>query len=134
MIIFGYFVYTHCIITHIRVYLLCFFEHVFKLYRIAGSSKTRGRTIGPCLLMFGNSVNQTPCLLQLRQERLRIPLLFLCTLDDSEFEYLKSSIMPRKEINIGPISAQAQQDLVTEGIENFELPRSVVQRLAKASV
>jgi len=42
--------------------------------------------------------------------------------------------MPRKETYTGPISAQAQQDLVSEGIENFELPKSVVLKIAKASV
>ena len=41
--------------------------------------------------------------------------------------------MPRKE-NPGPISAQAQQDLVSEGIENFELPKSVVMKIAKSAV
>ncbi|KAJ2931119.1 hypothetical protein H1R20_g6014, partial [Candolleomyces eurysporus] len=40
--------------------------------------------------------------------------------------------MPRKE-NPGPISAQAQQDLVSEGIENFELPKSVVMKIAKSA-
>jgi len=42
--------------------------------------------------------------------------------------------MPRKETYSGPLSAQAQQDLVSEGIENFELPKSVVMRIAKSSV
>ena len=42
--------------------------------------------------------------------------------------------MPRKETYSGPISAQAQQDLVSEGIENFELPKSVVMKIAKSSV
>jgi DNA polymerase epsilon subunit 3 len=42
--------------------------------------------------------------------------------------------MPRKDAYTGPISAQAQQDLVSEGIENFELPKSVVMRIAKSSV
>ena len=41
--------------------------------------------------------------------------------------------MPRKE-NPGPISAQAQQDLVSEGIENYELPKSVVMKIAKSAV
>ncbi|RXW23768.1 hypothetical protein EST38_g2089 [Candolleomyces aberdarensis] len=40
--------------------------------------------------------------------------------------------MPRKE-KTGPISAQAQQDLVSEGIENFELPKSVVMKIAKSA-
>ena len=42
--------------------------------------------------------------------------------------------MPRKESNTGPISAQAQQDLVSEGIENFELPKSLVAKIAKSAV
>lgn len=43
-------------------------------------------------------------------------------------------IMPRKETYSGPLSAQAQQDLVSEGIENFELPKSVVMKIAKSAV
>jgi len=42
--------------------------------------------------------------------------------------------MPRKETNTGHISAQAQQDLVSEGIENFELPRSLVTKIAKSAI
>lgn len=42
--------------------------------------------------------------------------------------------MPRKDAYGGPISAQAQQDLVSEGIENFELPKSLVMKIAKSSV
>ena len=42
--------------------------------------------------------------------------------------------MPRKDAYTGPISAQAQQDLVSEGIENYELPKSIVMRIAKSSV
>ena len=42
--------------------------------------------------------------------------------------------MPRKETYSGPLSAQAQQDLVSEGIENFELPKSMVMKIAKSSV
>ena len=42
--------------------------------------------------------------------------------------------MPRKETYSGPISAQAQQDLVSEGIENLELPNGIVMKIAKASV
>jgi hypothetical protein len=42
--------------------------------------------------------------------------------------------MPRKETNTGPISAQAQQDLVSEGIDNFELPKSLVTKIAKSAV
>ena len=42
--------------------------------------------------------------------------------------------MPRKDAGGGPISAQAQQDLVSEGIENLELPKSLVTRIAKSAV
>lgn len=42
--------------------------------------------------------------------------------------------MPRKDAYGGTISAQAQQDLVSEGIENFELPKSLVMKIAKSSV
>ncbi|KAK7467457.1 hypothetical protein VKT23_004510 [Stygiomarasmius scandens] len=41
--------------------------------------------------------------------------------------------MPRKD-QAGPISAQQQQDLVSEGIGNFELPKSIVTRIAKSAV
>ncbi|KAI6127616.1 histone-fold-containing protein [Pisolithus croceorrhizus] len=42
--------------------------------------------------------------------------------------------MPRKDTGTGPISAQAQQDLVSEGIENFELPKSLVTKIAKSAI
>ncbi|KAI6018706.1 histone-fold-containing protein [Pisolithus microcarpus] len=42
--------------------------------------------------------------------------------------------MPRKDAGTGPISAQAQQDLVSEGIENFELPKSLVTKIAKSAI
>ncbi|KAF8168932.1 histone-fold-containing protein [Pholiota molesta] len=42
--------------------------------------------------------------------------------------------MPRKETYSGPLSALAQQNLVSEGIENFELPKSVVMKIAKSAV
>jgi len=42
--------------------------------------------------------------------------------------------MPRKDAYGGTISAQAQQDLVSEGIENFELPKSLVTKIAKSAV
>ncbi|KAF9441302.1 histone-fold-containing protein, partial [Macrolepiota fuliginosa MF-IS2] len=42
--------------------------------------------------------------------------------------------MPRKESSGGALSAQAQQDLVSEGIENFELPKSVVTKIAKSAL
>ena len=42
--------------------------------------------------------------------------------------------MPRaKESTAGASTAQAQQDAVSEGIDNFELPRSLVMKLARAS-
>ncbi|KAK2467581.1 hypothetical protein APHAL10511_000436 [Amanita phalloides] len=42
--------------------------------------------------------------------------------------------MPRKDASTGQISAQAQQDLVSEGIENFELPKSIVTKIAKSAL
>ncbi|KAJ6547309.1 histone-fold-containing protein [Mycena capillaripes] len=42
--------------------------------------------------------------------------------------------MPRKETPQGAISAQAQQDLVSEGMENFELPKSLVTRIARSAL
>ena len=42
--------------------------------------------------------------------------------------------MPRKDANTGQISAKAQQDLVSEGIENFELPKTIVAKIAKSAV
>lgn len=42
--------------------------------------------------------------------------------------------MPRKENASAPANAQAQQDLVSEGIENYELPRALVTRIAKSAV
>ncbi|KAF7297205.1 Histone-fold-containing protein [Mycena indigotica] len=39
--------------------------------------------------------------------------------------------MPRKDAG-GSISAQAQQDLISDGIENYELPKSIVTRIAKS--
>ncbi|KAG6856492.1 hypothetical protein H0H87_003870 [Tephrocybe sp. NHM501043] len=42
--------------------------------------------------------------------------------------------MPRKDAPAGPISAQAQQDIVSEGIENFELPKSLVTKIAKSAL
>ncbi|KAI1793744.1 histone-fold-containing protein [Ganoderma leucocontextum] len=42
--------------------------------------------------------------------------------------------MPRaKEPAAGASTAQAQQDAVSEGIDNFELPRSLIMKLARAS-
>ncbi|KAJ7172714.1 histone-fold-containing protein [Mycena filopes] len=42
--------------------------------------------------------------------------------------------MPRKETAQGSISAQAQQDLVSDGMENFELPKSLVTRIARSAL
>ena len=42
--------------------------------------------------------------------------------------------MPRaKEPAAGMSTAQAQQDAVSDGIDNFELPRSLIMKLARAS-
>ncbi|KAI0696982.1 histone-fold-containing protein [Cerioporus squamosus] len=42
--------------------------------------------------------------------------------------------MPRaKESTAGASTAQAQQEAVSEGIDNFELPRSLIMKLARAS-
>ncbi|KAF8180832.1 histone-fold-containing protein [Pholiota molesta] len=46
----------------------------------------------------------------------------------------RCSTMPRKETYSGPLSALAQQNLVSEGIENFELPKSVVMKIAKSAI
>lgn len=42
--------------------------------------------------------------------------------------------MPRKDPHPGSISAKAQQDLVSDGIENFELPKSVITKIARSAV
>lgn len=43
--------------------------------------------------------------------------------------------MPRKDAPPpGPISAQAQQSLVSDGIDKYELPKSIVTRIAKSAV
>jgi DNA polymerase epsilon subunit 3 len=42
--------------------------------------------------------------------------------------------MPRKDNANTLASAQAQQDAISEGIENFELPRALVTRIAKSAV
>ncbi|PPR04883.1 hypothetical protein CVT26_012724 [Gymnopilus dilepis] len=47
---------------------------------------------------------------------------------------LQDSNMPRKEIYSGPITAQVQQNILSEGIENYELPKSVVMKIAKSAV
>ncbi|KAI0773129.1 histone-fold-containing protein [Trametes elegans] len=41
--------------------------------------------------------------------------------------------MPRGKESASASMAQAQQDAVADGIENFELPRTVVMKLARAS-
>lgn len=43
--------------------------------------------------------------------------------------------MPRKDASAAPhISAKAQMDLVSEGIENFELPKSIITKIAKSAI
>ncbi|KAF9019392.1 histone-fold-containing protein [Hymenopellis radicata] len=42
--------------------------------------------------------------------------------------------MVRKDPITGSISAQAQQDLVSEGIENFELPKSIITKIARSAI
>lgn len=42
--------------------------------------------------------------------------------------------MPRKEPAAGQSSAQAQQEAISEGIDSFELPRSLVTRIARSAV
>ena len=42
--------------------------------------------------------------------------------------------MPRKESMNGPISAQAQQEAASDGIDSYELPKSLVTRIAKSAV
>lgn len=41
--------------------------------------------------------------------------------------------MPRAKESTASASAQAQQDAVADGIDNFELPRSLIMKLARAS-
>ena len=41
--------------------------------------------------------------------------------------------MPRAKEPTGASTAQAQQDAVADGIDNFELPRSLIMKLARAS-
>jgi DNA polymerase epsilon subunit 3 len=42
--------------------------------------------------------------------------------------------MPRKDAAPGPISAQAQQEKVSEGIDNYELPKTIVTKIAKSAI
>ncbi|KDQ49726.1 hypothetical protein JAAARDRAFT_42560 [Jaapia argillacea MUCL 33604] len=42
--------------------------------------------------------------------------------------------MPRKDASSVPVSAQSQQDAVSEGLDNFELPKALVTKLAKSSL
>jgi hypothetical protein len=42
--------------------------------------------------------------------------------------------MPRKDASGGQISAEAQQAQVTDGLDNFELPKSVVTKIAKSAL
>ena len=47
---------------------------------------------------------------------------------------LYPSKMPRPIIYTGTITAQVQQNILSEGLENFELPKSVVMKIAKSAV
>ncbi|KAG7448154.1 uncharacterized protein BT62DRAFT_918591 [Guyanagaster necrorhizus] len=42
--------------------------------------------------------------------------------------------MPRKETNTSTITAQAQQDAVSDGIESFELPKSLITKIARSAI
>lgn len=42
--------------------------------------------------------------------------------------------MPRKESIVNASTAQAQQDSAAQGIDTYELPKSLVTRLARAAV
>ena len=42
--------------------------------------------------------------------------------------------MVRKDTAANLITAQSQQEAVSDGIENYELPKSLVIKLAKAAV
>lgn len=44
------------------------------------------------------------------------------------------STMPRKETATAPITAESQQSAVSEGIDAFELPKSIVIKLAKSGI
>jgi hypothetical protein len=52
----------------------------------------------------------------------------------SPLTLIRNTAMPRKDNANTPASAQAQQEAVSEGIENFELPRALVTRIAKSAV
>jgi hypothetical protein len=53
---------------------------------------------------------------------------------NSPLTLIRDPTMPRKDSANTPASAQAQQEAVSEGIENFELPRALVTRIAKSAV
>ncbi|THH06563.1 hypothetical protein EW145_g3999 [Phellinidium pouzarii] len=42
--------------------------------------------------------------------------------------------MPRKDSNTTPASAQAQQDAASDSIDNYELPKTLVTRIAKSAI
>lgn len=43
--------------------------------------------------------------------------------------------MPRKDAGSGPsVTAQAQQDAASDGIDAYELPKSLVTKLARSAV
>jgi len=46
----------------------------------------------------------------------------------------RNPTMPRKESTTGHITAEAQQELVSDGIENYELPKSIVTKIAKSAI
>ena len=58
----------------------------------------------------------------------------VCDCLDFFLDHIPPLEMPRKDAYGGAISAQAQQDLVSEGIENYELPKSLVMKIAKSAV
>lgn len=55
-------------------------------------------------------------------------------LSESPTTILKYRDMPRKDSVTAPASAQAQQEAATDGIDNYELPKSLVTRIAKSAV
>ena len=66
-------------------------------------------------------------LLAVRDDHLDILLLQV------SYPYPHSTMPRAKEPATGASIAQAQQDAGSEGIDNFELPRSLIMKLARAS-
>ncbi len=52
----------------------------------------------------------------------------------SQYPRFLNTPMPRKEAIQPPATAQAQQEAVSDGIDNYELPKSLVTRIAKSAV